>query len=66
MQNQLLNEEKMKSGQASLDAMLLSLQPYLPKPDLEAPQPTSQWRLAEDRISNSATADRTGIAAMQL
>ena len=44
---------RVAAGQQSLEDMLRVLGPFMPKPDIQWPQPSSQWKLA-DKVSGQA------------
>lgn len=42
------NEDKVEQGKASLEKMMETLRPFLPKPDAASPPPAYRWKLADD------------------
>jgi len=57
---------RLEKGKASLDAMLETLRPFLPRVDLSQPEPARRWQLTNARCSLPAAQPPTAPDALWL
>ena len=55
-------KNRIESAQASLDAMMAILRPFLPPLDLGRPEPARKWRLTSTGHSTARPPRRTGAS----
>lgn len=54
-------KERLEEGQASLESMMETLRPFLPKLDLSQPDPANDWQATDQRKSVPQTSNDTNF-----